>query len=94
MIDAYTIVRYLKAPGFDECQTKGHSVAIQNLKSDFVTKEYLQAYLEAAMEKHLAKYLLSQILIAGVIIVAIKLATVASRSHRQGTVLQNGILCN
>lgn len=72
MLDAYTIVENLKASGFDEWKTKKHSAAIQNLKSDIVKKEHLQAYIEAAMEKHLAKNLLAQILIAGVIIVPIR----------------------
>ena len=72
MIDAYTIVESLKASGFDERKTKDLSAVIQTLKSDIVTKDYLQDYIEAAVEKHWVKNLLAQILIAGVIIVAIR----------------------
>ena len=55
MIDAYTIVENLKASGFDERKTKNFSAAIQNLKSDIVTREYPQAHTEAVMKKHLVK---------------------------------------
>ena len=72
MIDAYAIVENLKASGFDERKTKNFSAAIQNLKSDIVTKEYPQAHTEAVMKKHLVKNLLAQTLIASVIIVAIR----------------------